>query len=456
MASLSKDKTRDGYRLSFWIDKRKKSIWLGGVTKRMAETVKGHVEHLVVAKAAGTSVDPHTAHWLGSISQEIRSRLVKATLVEATAEDHGPVTLGPFLDAYLAHRRDVKDSTRTQYNCAIRSLVGFFGAGRRLDSITVADVERWRIHSMENGNCRDAERISVWGDNTLRRSTGRARQFFAHAVKLKLIDENPFEGFAVSVHGNTKRQRFITQETIKQALAVCTCPEMRCVIALSRFAGIRTPSETVGLTWADVDFEAGRLTIRAPKNERYEDGGIRFCPIFPELRPFLQELHDRVNPGLDCPMSTPVISRWRSGDQNLRTAFLKLLEKAGIKAWPKLYQNLRATRQTELLAQFPAKDVCDWLGNTQAVAMRHYAMSTSESFERAVGSKAEQDCCSTCCSISVDQELSGDGPKMKKPSKTIGFEGFCQTVISKQAPRDDAKRNFLGGARPAFLQAEIR
>jgi hypothetical protein len=208
---------------------------------------------------------------------------------------------------------------------------------------------------------------------------------------------------------------------------------MRAVIALSRFGGIRTPSETVALTWADIDFAAGRMTIRASKTAHHEDGGIRFCPLFPELRPYLLALHDRANPGLDCPMSTTIITRWRSGDQNLRTAFLKLLEKAGIKAWPKLYQNLRASRETELLAQFPAKDVCDWLGNTQAVAMKHYTMATSESFERAVGSKAEQD--AGDCSISVDQELSGDGPEMQKPSKTNGFEGFRELPTGVGVPR---------------------
>jgi len=55
-----------------------------------------------------------------------------------------------------------------------------------------------------------------------------------------------------------------------------------------------------------------------------------------------------------------------------------VLEKAGIMQWPKLVHNLRVSRQIELLAEFPAKDVCHWLGNTQAVAMRHYAKATSE------------------------------------------------------------------------------
>ena len=39
-----------------------------------------------------------------------------------------------------------------------------------------------------------------------------------------------------------------------------------------------------------------------------------------------------------------------------------------------------ASRETELMARYPAKDVSAWLGNSVPVAMRHYAMATDESF----------------------------------------------------------------------------
>lgn len=426
MASLSKDSGRDGFRLSFYgCDSRKRSIWLGGYSRRMAEAVKDHVEHLLAAKGAGVAVDLHSAKWLGSIGPELRSKLAKADLIERLAADNQPIELGPFLEQYSSLRSDVKESTRLQYRTAIRSLVEFFGSDRRVDSITSADAEAWRIHVRKNGSGRDND--SGWSDNTTRRIAGRCRQFFTHAIKLKLIIENPFVGFSVAVHGNSKRQQFVPREVIRQVLDACNCPELRAVIALSRYAGIRVPSEVVGLTWQDVDLESRRLTIRALKTEHHEDGGLRFCPIFPELLPYLQELFDVARPGIDVPMSAPVISRWRSSKQNLRTAFRKLLIQAGVKPWPKLFHNLRASRQTELLAEFPAADVCDWLGNSQAVAMKHYAMATSDSFQKAV-------CCSTRGSIRGDLELSGLAPETKKPSKTIGFEGSRYLQTTDKAP----------------------
>lgn len=423
MASLSKDKGRSGFRVSFYgLDKRKRAIWLGGYSKRQAETVKNHVEHLLTARAANLPADLHTAQWLGNIGAELRGKLVKADVIEPTADDRGPVTLGPFLEQYISSRKDVKPETHATYRQGVRSLVEYFGANRRLNSITGGDAELWRVWQATEGNQRDNDRTEI-ADNTVRRRTGLARQFFAHAIKRKLITENPFDGLPATVHGNSKRQRFISAETIYEALRFATCAELRAVIALSRFAGIRVPSEVVTLSWNDVDLEAGRLTIHAPKTEHHENGGVRVCPIFPELRPFLQELSDRVNPGIDCPLSTPVITRWRDSAQNLRTPFLKLLKKAGIEAWPKLFHNLRATRETELLAQFPVKDVCAWIGNTEAVAMKHYAMATADSFQRAI-------CGSTGGSISADQQVSGETTECEKPPETNVSEGSGIPVIA--------------------------
>ena len=44
----------------------------------------------------------------------------------------------------------------------------------------------------------------------------------------------------------------------------------------------------------------------------------------------------------------------------------------GLTPWPKLFQNLRASRETELLDDFNIKVVCEWIGNSQPVAIKHY------------------------------------------------------------------------------------
>ena len=50
-----------------------------------------------------------------------------------------------------------------------------------------------------------------------------------------------------------------------------------------------------------------------------------------------------------------------------------------------MFHHLRNSRQTELATTFPAPVACDWLGNSEAVAMKHYVRTTYKHFGRAVG-----------------------------------------------------------------------
>lgn len=75
----------------------------------------------------------------------------------------------------------------------------------------------------------------------------------------------------------------------------------------------------------------------------------------------------------------------RLGEKNLRTGLLRVLEKAGIPVWRKLFQNLRASRETELMRLHRANLVHAWMGNTEGVAADHYLMATDEDFDRAAG-----------------------------------------------------------------------
>jgi hypothetical protein len=62
---------------------------------------------------------------------------------------------------------------------------------------------------------------------------------------------------------------------------------------------------------------------------------------------------------------------------------LRILAKAHVKPWPKLFQNLRATRETELTDRFPIHVVCEWIGNSEVVARKHYLQVTDEHFDQA-------------------------------------------------------------------------
>lgn len=66
---------------------------------------------------------------------------------------------------------------------------------------------------------------------------------------------------------------------------------------------------------------------------------------------------------------------------------MRIIEKAGLKPWPKLWQDLRSTRETELAESYPLHVVCAWIGNSQPVAAKHYLQVTDDHFEQAANGK---------------------------------------------------------------------
>ena len=84
------------------------------------------------------------------------------------------------------------------------------------------------------------------------------------------------------------------------------------------------------------------------------------------------------------PGAAHVITRYRSANANLRTQLERIIRRAGLEPWPKPFQNLRSTRETELAETFPMHVVCRWIGNSEPVALKHYLQVTDELFRRAV------------------------------------------------------------------------
>ena len=68
---------------------------------------------------------------------------------------------------------------------------------------------------------------------------------------------------------------------------------------------------------------------------------------------------------------------------NLRTSFGKLIKRAGLTAWPRMFHNLRSSRETELLEKFPVHVVALWMGHDAKVCLKHYAQTTDDHFHRA-------------------------------------------------------------------------
>ncbi len=370
MASIAKDPSGRKRIIFVAPDGKRKAIRLGKIPKRDAQTIKAKVEHLLAAKVSGCGWDNETARWVAELSDELADKLAKAGLIPV----RGRATIGAFIEDYIRGRHDVKSSTVEHLRRAQRDLVDHFGTEKPLRDITPGDADGFRLFLLGKG----------LAENTIRRRCGRAKQFFTAAVRRRLVSENPFADLKSAVQANESRFYFVTQKETQKVIDACPDAQWRLIVALSRFAGLRCPSEHLALRWGDVDWDRGRFTVRSPKTEHHAGGESRLVPIFPGLRPHLEAVFDEAEPGTEH-----VITRYRDRNANLRTQLQRIIHKAGLTPWEKPFQNMRSSAETELAERHPIHVVCKWIGNSQPVAAKHYLQVTDEHFRQAIQEQPE-------------------------------------------------------------------
>ena len=365
MASVNKDSK--GWRVTFYdSNKKRKQFRVGKFDKKQVRLICSRIEAIISAQSAGTAVDPETARWLRDLPAKLYEKLASVGLVQARDSS----ALGKFIKDYRQKRSDVKESTQLKWQSAQMHLNAFFGEEKQLRAITAGDADEFRLYLLEQ----------ELAENSVRRYCGIAKQFFGAALKKKLIDENPFADVATSVTGNKLKFHFLTRQDSDKILNACPDIQWKLVFVLARYGGLRCPSEVLLLKWSDIDFKNNFIKVLSPKTEHHKGKESRIIPLFPELKKWLSIAHKEA--GKD---SVHVITRYRQTTQNLRTTFLKIIERAGLESWPKLIQNLRSTRQTELCDDgIPAHVVCEWMGNSERVAKDHYLQITDIHFQRAL------------------------------------------------------------------------
>ncbi len=286
---------------------------------------------------------------------------------------------------------------------------------KAISRITPGDADDWRLNLLEQG---------LAADTTVRKRCGIAKQIFSSAVRRKLIAENPFADLKSAMLANPSRSYFVTQAEIQQVIDACPDAEWRLIVALSRYGGLRCPSEHLKLRWGDVDWEKGRIRVWSPKTEHHPGGESRIIPIFPELRPFLEEAFELASPGVEF-----VITRYRDPSENFGIPLARIVRRAGLTPWPKIFHNMRSSRQTELEDQFPSHVVCMWIGNSQPVAKKHYLQVTDDHFEKALRNAQQQG------AVWGRNDSQADLTAHKKPLQLQGFAGECDSA--RTPPMDD-------------------
>lgn len=342
-------------------------------SKERADRLGEQVAKLLVFRKLNEPVDADTLQWIAKAkhsSPRLVEKIVQFDLIDRALACSDVVTLGGLIDQFKAEKSKAwKPRTLINYEQAATNLKDHFGESRDIATITPGKADGFVAYMKTDLKL---------AQNTYRKRVQIAKRLFLFAIRHKLADSNPFQDHSGSVRGNRERMQFIPGSTIKAVMKKAPDAEWRLILAMARWGGVRVPSELAGLTFADIDREQNRIIIRSPKTEHHAGKSFRTIPIFKELVKPIQDVYDTAAEGqiFCCP-------RCADPTVNLRTMFLKLIDRAGFDSWPKLWHNLRASRQTELAGAFPLHIVCDWLGNSQAIAMEHYLSVTDADFNRA-------------------------------------------------------------------------
>ncbi|TVQ80203.1 MAG: hypothetical protein EA380_03545 [Phycisphaeraceae bacterium] len=353
-------------------DGQRRTIRLGRGSLEVARQIDERVQALSVAVLTGTPTPHRVTEWLAALSDEYHGRVARTGLV-APRVKRETRTMAGLLEAFTEHlEANNGGRTYTHHARVKRTMLAMFGADTDPDTITPLDAERWRASLV----------ASKYATPTVSKDVKTARQVFKYALKMDYTTNprNPFADVTAGTMSNPDRAHFVKRETIAKAIEAAPNTHWRLLVSLARYGGLRIPSEIAAMEWGDIDFEGARLWIRSPKNKNHGDGG-RWVPMFPELRTPLLDAFELAEDGEVLVFGG---QRW-SDSSNLRTQFKRILKWAGVTPWPRLFHNLRASRQTELAAEYPLATACAWIGNSRAVASGHYLQVTDADWMKATG-----------------------------------------------------------------------
>jgi integrase len=342
-------------------EKRRRTVRLGKATKRDASTFKLRIEALVSAQIMGHLPDDETGRWLAGLDDAMYQKLAAVELVAERASTR----LGVWLPQHIASLTLKPESIR-KLNQTKGKLVVYFGTKVNIRKITSAMAADWRLWLGDQISPQTKKPISLATINT---HCGNAKTLFAEACRRELIPRNPF--LNLSSGRIAAKTDYIDIEMIEKVIAACPDAEWRLLFGLTRYAGLRCPSETHLLTWSHVDWESKRLFVQSPKTEGHKGKESRVVPIGPRLMQLLQQRFDEAEEGEERLIAV-------KGKGALQRQVRAICQRAGVQMWGRLWQSLRSSCEKWWAMDYPQYAVSYWIGHSIEISGKHYVNSVPD------------------------------------------------------------------------------
>lgn len=202
MASLISDEGKSGHtwRVQVMVEGRRRTIRLGRMPKKQAESALRNIEALAASRIDGSAPPESASRWLASVSDTLREKLVRADLAEARQALRS-MTLSQLIEDYKTKRFGrIKRSTQLVNEQAFGSIRMVLGADTPIDAVTPADAEDFREALIDGG----------YAEATVRKRCSVASMLYRYARRRRWIDRDPFDDAEVPRSTvATKRHSFI-------------------------------------------------------------------------------------------------------------------------------------------------------------------------------------------------------------------------------------------------------
>lgn len=151
------------------------------------------------------------------------------------------------------------------------------------------------------------------------------RGFLNEAVDAEIITSNPFQKVTAARTPQAGRKVMVPIDSILRVIDVAPDAEMKAIIALSFWGGLRAPSEHFVLKWNAIRWNENMMTVLSPKTKS-RGKESRETPLFPELLPYLMDLHEVSQH--TSPDDYVIQKRRTQSEANLRARMARLCIKA--------------------------------------------------------------------------------------------------------------------------------
>lgn len=305
------------------VDKRRRSPTYG-----LRFRAYGRREYMALGTAAEGWTHAKAQTELQNILADVRRGIWRPAVVEVVEAPREVPTFHVFASEWF-ERQTLEGGRRgsglsaagrddLQWRLSSHLLPAF--ASRRLDQITVEDVDRYRLAKVREGKL---------GATSINKTLTTLAAILETAVEYELIDRNPARGRRRRLPAVAPRRSWLDRADHIAALldgagklddkARVYRGQRRALLATLTFAGLRL-GEAQALCWRDVDLARGTITVRTAKT----DAGVRVVNILPVLSDELCDYRARIDPASDALVFCTTTGH-RLGATNIRR---RVLDKA--------------------------------------------------------------------------------------------------------------------------------